>query len=331
MLPPLEETVLHLNPQFAALRSHLSTHLLGYHGQTICYPRDETLAQNLTSAQIRELKRNILVYSLRSTDIAEAIASAKLNLKHVALNEPNALTEVLLLLATGLCSPVGRSEKPLSSREALPSFQAHLHRIGVALGATIHTTALSLCRLVNPQTNPSYLHRQIPALHQHCRLLQRHIAEQKAVLDATRARLGTLASRLLVRYHDNHALVVSHLEHTKHGSIARNGRSKTEHLALQAQEVAEKAREKCEDAEKIIYTGVARQALEAYLVELRVAEERLGERGREAKRVLSAYGIGTNGVLASEKEKRMRETARVYGELLKELEGVKRDMKKLRG
>lgn len=81
----------------------------------------------------------------------------------------------------------------------------------------------------------------------------------------------------------------------------------------------------------MVYTEKVKDALAVYLNELRGARERWGERGREARRVLLGYGVGREGEEGRAKERRMREVARVYGELMGEMEGVRRDLVRLSG
>lgn len=78
----------------------------------------------------------------------------------------------------------------------------------------------------------------------------------------------------------------------------------------------------------MMYTDKVKQALEVYVQHLRVERERLRERREEARRVLWGYGVGRED---GEKEKVMREIARVYTVLRSEVEEVGRDVGRLRG
>ena len=90
-----------------------------------------------------------------------------------------------------------------------------------------------------------------------------------------------------------------------------------------------KGKEKGARGDAVVYTNQVKGALEIYMNELRGARERWGERGRDAKRVLWGYGVGREGDEGEAKERRMREVGRVYGELLQEVEGVRRDLVRL--
>ncbi|KAL5323966.1 hypothetical protein ACEPPN_008508 [Leptodophora sp. 'Broadleaf-Isolate-01'] len=127
-------------------------------------------------------------------------------------------------------------------------------------------------------------------------------------------------------------LTIRTLEQTTHGSLSRHLKARSEYLALKAAQVLYEAKSKREKGEKVVYTDEVQGALENYVRELRSGRERGRERKREAERVLWGYGVGRReGEGGEEKEKVLREVARVYGELVREVEEVGRDVKKLRG
>lgn len=76
------------------------------------------------------------------------------------------------------------------------------------------------------------------------------------------------------------------------------------------------------------------RALGVYAEHLRDGRSRLAQREKEAQRELGRYGVGRredeDGDRAG-KEKVMREVARVYGEMGKEVEEVRRDLERLKG
>lgn len=81
-----------------------------------------------------------------------------------------------------------------------------------------------------------------------------------------------------------------------------------------------------------MYTDEVLNALENYTRELRMGRERGRERKAQAERTLWGYGVGRKeGEGGEEKEKVLRECARVYGELMREIQSVGRDVERLRG
>jgi hypothetical protein len=91
-------------------------------------------------------------------------------------------------------------------------------------------------------------------------------------------------------------------------------------------------KEKAMRGEKMVYTEQVKSALQEYVRHLRDGRERLRERRKGAEKVLWGYGVGRTGEEGGvEKEKVMKEIARVYGEMVKELRDVGRDVERLKG
>jgi len=89
------------------------------------------------------------------------------------------------------------------------------------------------------------------------------------------------------------------------------------------------AKEKKGRGEKMLYSEEVKAALGEYVRHLRDGCLRLKERREGAERVLWGYGVGRGE--EGGKERVMREVARVYGELMKEVGEVGRDVERLRG
>ena len=103
-------------------------------------------------------------------------------------------------------------------------------------------------------------------------------------------------------------------------------------MALKAKEVRVEAAEKRAKAEKMLYSEEVEEALQNYMAHLRDAGMRLEERRRGAERVLWGYGVGREeGEEARKKERTMREIARVYAEMVREVGEVRRDVERLKG
>ncbi len=66
-------------------------------------------------------------------------------------------------------------------------------------------------------------------------------------------------------------------------------------------------------------------ALRNYAEHLRDSRSRLRQRQKDAEKELARYGVGREG-----KEKVMREIARVYGEMGRQIQEVKRDIERLK-
>jgi len=79
-------------------------------------------------------------------------------------------------------------------------------------------------------------------------------------------------------------------------------------------------------ARNTIYTPEVSSALTNYKEHLRDGRARLRQRQKDAERELERYGVGREG-----KEKVMKEIARVYGEMVRQIKEVKRDIGRLKG
>jgi hypothetical protein len=188
---------------------------------------------------------------------------------------------------------------------------------------------LALARIQNPTTNASFLHRGIPKLVENIKTTKKEVSSKKSELEKRRTALVGKTVTLLSIYHLAITLVIRTLEQTKHGSMSRYAKAKAEYLSANARQVDVEIREKGFRGEKMVYTSEVVAALRTYMQNLKDGQERLGEKERGARRELWGYGIGRDD--GGDKEKVMKEIARVYGELLRECREVGRDVERLKG
>lgn len=95
-------------------------------------------------------------------------------------------------------------------------------------------------------------------------------------------------------------------------------------LSLSCSTTALEAEQKLRVAEGLVYGPEAVRALEVYREHLRDGRVRMESRKGGAERELGRYGVGR------EKERVMREVARVWGEMEGEMEEVRGDIERLR-
>lgn len=103
---------------------------------------------------------------------------------------------------------------------------------------------------------------------------------------------------------------------------------------MQAQAVGLETKKTSLLARGIVYTPEVRRALRIYGENLRDGRARLGMRKRDAERVLRGYGVGweeDNDEEGRSQERTMKEIAKVWDEMEREVEGVRRDIERLRG
>lgn len=250
---------------------------------------------------------------------------------------PAPLLDLLLILPPLLTSSSDLSHEStalLLSHPPLSDLPAHLPQLAALVSNTLQSAAVHLARIANPSTNPSYVHRSIPALATNAASLASAIADRKA--DLTRARLaaGTELTSLLQGQTTVLSQLLRSLE-AKHGPIARSLEFRATEASLTAQRQEAEAETALWLARRDTYTPEAARALANYASHLRDAKARLNEAIHTLKGELEAYGVdldqGSAGDGAqSGKEKVMREMARVYRDMNRQLEEVKRDLDRLK-
>lgn len=160
----------------------------------------------------------------------------------------------------------------------------------------------------------------------------RSVGEQRGEVAERRVGLVGKTNTLLSLHHLGTTLCILLLEQTKHGLLSRHLKARTEALSLTAQQLSCEAREKRAKGERAVYTEEVKSALFEYMRTLRDGRERLRERKGQAEKVLWGYGIGRGeGENGNGKEKVMKEIAKAYKELQRDISEVSRDVGRLRG
>ncbi|PBP20314.1 hypothetical protein BUE80_DR008968 [Diplocarpon rosae] len=342
MLPPIDESILQANPKFAALHSVLAKQILNPNGSTKLHPAQkerDAVSEALKTSRIRSAKSQLLKSALQNLDLSSptpsTTASKQTRQSLTQAKQPKALPSELLELIILLSSRLSSNSLPpaqtrlLESTAPWISLRFHLPQIGSLVSAHLQTQALSLCKILTPSTNPSFLHRNIPKLLSSITTLQKEISSKTAELSDRRTTLVTHTTTLLTLYHLATALTIRILEQTVHGALSRHIKARSEFLGLKAQQVLCQAGEKKAKGERMLYTDKVQNALGNYVRELRGGMERGKERRRMAERTLWGYGVGRGD--EGEKEKVLKSVARAYGELIREIEEVGRDVERLRG
>lgn len=192
---------------------------------------------------------------------------------------------------------------------------------------------MHIARIANPSTNPSYVHRSIPAIPTHAASLASTAADRKVEL--TRARLAA-ATELTILLQEQTTVLSQLLRslEAKHGPIARSLEFRASEAALTAQRQEAEAETALWLARRDTYTPEAARALANYASHLKDAKARLNEAIHTLKGELEAYGVDAGeGSTADRgeggKEKVMREMARVYRDMGRQVEEVRGDLERL--
>lgn len=288
--------------------------------------------KELRKERIRAAKRHLIRETGLDLDISPAVGAKSARCPpDVDRAPPPELVEVILLLSSQLnAKPLDTpSRNLLESSELWQCLKLQLPHISTIIASHLHTRALLLSRILSPTTNPSYLHRTIPKVCPMVNNLQTQITNQTAALAKRRISLVNKTLQVVEQYQRAIELTVSHLEQTTHGTFSEHIKAKSEYISVQALSVSLLVKEKETSARQLVYTKQVQRALGNYAQHLRVEKERINERTREAERILWGYGVGRDD--GGEKEKVMREIARMYGIMKDEIESVERDVGRLRG
>ncbi|KAI3317555.1 hypothetical protein HD806DRAFT_362864 [Xylariaceae sp. AK1471] len=219
------------------------------------------------------------------------------------------------------------------------------------VSSRLNAQAKTLARILSPTTNPSYIHRTIPSLPSIATTLVSDFAASKTRLSHDRL----AATAALTRHLQNHTEALTLLLRTleaKHGHAAKSSELRAAEVSQEAQNWAIAAEALLWETRQLAYPPEARTALANYRQHLRDAGRRLedGTRVREAE--LADYGvdvtqaninkrdkrtslIGLRGrerskTVDGNKERTMREMARVWREMETRLQEIQGDLKRLR-
>lgn len=195
------------------------------------------------------------------------------------------------------------------------------------MSQTLHTTALTLARLSQPNTNPSFLHRSIPSLPAFTLTQFETLHHKKYSLLRSRLSLAVSVSSLL----DQQILILSKLIRSleaKHGPISRWLEYSASETALVAQKQELEIKSIGRALKKEVYSPEVATALGNYSRHLRDAKSRLGERIKGLEGELGEYHH-QDASTEREKTRKMREMARVYADMGRQLDEVRKDLERL--
>ncbi|KAK2016488.1 hypothetical protein LZ32DRAFT_644991 [Colletotrichum eremochloae] len=351
MLPPVEQSVLRNNPEFAELHHALTTAILNPDGTTKKpATKERTSAQNeLADHRFKAAKDHLLINAISKTAPPEPkVAPARTIVRSKSASQPasapqpqqqqqlpDSLLDLLLLLPpllTPTTDPLpADSLAILLSNPPFTEFPSLLPQLGELVSATLHSSAVALARIASPTTNPSFLHRNVPALQTTYQRLESDLREAKYALARERLRAADGLTAVLDKHAGALTLLVRALE-AKHGVVARSLEFRAAEAGLEAQRAEADAVAAREGVRKEVYSPEMVAALSNYAAHLRDARMRLESVVTTLRAELEAYGVavGDDGAGGDGgKERVLREMARKKRQLEKELEDAKRDLARL--
>ncbi|KAI1343651.1 hypothetical protein F5Y15DRAFT_426248 [Xylariaceae sp. FL0016] len=353
MLPPADVAVFQNNPKFEALYKTLTTSILNPDGSTKNDPgakKRDAVKEELKAHRLKATRQHLLRQAIstaiptpnpdpeppqpqRQPSNRRARPRPQSQPESQQPPLPPDLMNLLLLLPPFLdrastMPPADLllllSNPPFSNLEAL------FPQLVAAVSARLISQATALARVLSPNTNSSYIHRQIPSLPSIATSLQSHLQSQKQALSSARLRAThTLTSHLSAQT-DLLARLLRLLD-TKHGPAARSAVLRAQHGALSARTLALASEALLWDARATVYPLEARRALGHYQRHLRDATMRLGDGIRVREAELRDYGVRADPSEGDrDKERTMREMGRVWREMEGRLREVRGDLDRLR-
>ncbi|GKT86505.1 hypothetical protein Ct61P_04355 [Colletotrichum tofieldiae] len=223
-------------------------------------------------------------------------------------------------LTTAILNPDGSTKKPATKE------QTSIQNLGDLVSTTLHTSAVSLARIANPTTNPSFLHRNVPALQTTYHKLETEVREAKHALARERLCVAGSLTGVLDKHASALTLLIRALE-AKHGVVARSLEFRAAETGLEAQRAEADAVAAREGVRREVYSPEMVAALNNYAAHLRDARMRLESTVMTLRAELEGYGVGMEG--DEGKERMMREMARKKRQLERELEDANRDLARL--
>ncbi|KAF7177028.1 hypothetical protein CNMCM7691_004569 [Aspergillus felis] len=368
MIPPCDPVILENNPQFGKLYQHLTNNLLNADGSTRAndeQPARKAVLEELRRCRVRSASKKIKQQTLQQLafdadsglpdDYRDPLAVITLYLESSPSrldledgdDHESAHSHALSLLASDIdafYSIIPALVIPLSN--ALSSALEDLRAIANAgkspdceasAPAMPHTSTLPTRARVRTSRNQSKAKPQAPLASQLRERLQNLRQIQLSRIPAARARMAITAAKVL----ETRAEILKHtvvlLERVKHGALSRATKAKAEHLALVAQGVEAKLSIMKLDTAATLYTPEVVAALDRYRQHLRETRERLEEKQGKVLEGLKAYeGVDSEAHEPSARNEKehfesgpMREIARRYGSLIKEIEAVKLEIQRL--
>ncbi|KAL2857882.1 hypothetical protein BJY01DRAFT_69548 [Aspergillus pseudoustus] len=345
MIPPCDPMVLANNPHFQRLYQHLTSSLLNPDGSTRAIdmqPTRQEVINELRGCQLRNAKKQIKKQTLQqlafdpNSELPDDVGNFCLSR---SCREPLAIVSLYLESSPSKLDLLNDQRDNADVQSLLTpdvdKFYSHLPRLIPAFSRALNSNVQDLRALANAPQRPdgrTKAARQSPLSPQMSERLQSLRKIQLSRLPEARTRMAATAAEVLATRAAVLERAVTLLERTKHGSFTRATKAKAEHLYTVAHGVDGKLKVMRLDLLAAIHTAEVNAALSQYHRHLRDMRVRLEERRELALDELKAYedadstisrGPATSGPIA--------EIARRYGSLIREIEDINVEMKRLQG
>ncbi|KAK8165502.1 hypothetical protein BKA80DRAFT_201272 [Phyllosticta citrichinensis] len=312
MLPPLDPSIFERNPRFKALYDDLSQNKLNADASTKNSKKQiqAERAREVNAKQTNAAKTNIIGSTLdhvawKDARLPEEVRGSRMH-------------EVTVIAADQVNRRIPKNHQDILEPD-LEFFKENIESVSALLEDSITSTALQLCRIIDPDDLDCSLLDDPP----HILGLQQEIEAQSSSLGAYRAHLSDLAASIMQAQAELMEVVVRIMEQTAHGTLARFLRAKAEHLAA----VSEGLEKKLSIVTLSQETPASLQmALKKYKEHVSREKSELEHRGEIASDKLNAFDEAGKG-----RGDMMRQIAQRYVEIEAEIQKVQREMEKLDG
>ncbi|KAI1820904.1 hypothetical protein F4861DRAFT_34611 [Xylaria intraflava] len=267
---------------------------------------------------------------------------------------PADLVQLLLLIPAFLNNASTLPPSSVARLLSSPPFTdlpTHFPRILDLVSSRLTAQAKTLARVLSPTTNPSYIHRVIPTLPAITNTLVSDL-DQSKTQQLSRARLAATASfTRYLRQHTEALTLLLHALEAKHGPVAKSSELRALATSTEAQTWATAAEAMLWETRQLAYPPDARAALANYRQHLRDAGRRLEDGALVREVELADYGVavdkdasssssspqdvrshrrGRSRAADENKERTLREMARVWREMETRLREIQGDLHRLR-
>ncbi|KAL7267815.1 hypothetical protein RUND412_009585 [Rhizina undulata] len=313
MLPPIPTETLAANPLFRDLYDTLTTSILNPEdGSTRSNSRNQdALDQQLRTHRAELAKSQVLQRSLE-------------NLPTTSNSLPEDLLEIVDLIATPskFLSTLPKEHYSLLL-EDIDELHDSLGLVGAEISTQLETTALEIAKIAYPE-EPS-----VESLSERIDLLPADLAHRRKMLQNGRTALGnsllTLANTLYTYLSLAHQLITQFLDFSASQMpemLYPGLQAKASHLATLATVISHKLQTSRYTALLATYDPVAIEALENYNMHLADTSARLVARQRLVEAELKRYEKAGSD---------MKEIVERYSLLMRSIDGVTKDIKRLGG
>ncbi|QDS73842.1 hypothetical protein FKW77_006586 [Venturia effusa] len=308
MLPPVAPAVLERNPRFKALYQNLATSRLNSDAST------RLIKQQRAQADVEKQ----LTVARKDAAVASLLKGALSSICQRGNELPPELLETCHIITAQLNGELTPADLEILADD-IDYFVSNIPTIAIAISKHLEHLALTLSKITTPDGTLQDGAPDISKLPAQAAALQESVLNQTASIATTRMRVTELGDQIHAVYRDLFEVSVRIIEQTLHGSVARGGKARAEHLASVAKGMELKLLI-LSQTDPTLTTSSQTPTLKPYIEKLTTMESSLNNRSSTAQLALKGYEKAGKG---------MSEIARKYVEAVREGEEIRREIERL--